>query len=144
MDRISPEQRQRLMSRVRQKNTKPEVMVRSILHRQGFRFRLHNRKLPGTPDIVLPRHSSVVFVNGCFWHGHDCPRGSLPATRRDFWQSKITKNQLRDARNHADLKAIGYQVITVWECELRDIDALAEKLTTLITHGKGLGNASPH
>src|SRR5579864_1367485 len=117
-DTVSPEQRSRLMSRVRGKDTKPERAVRSYLHRLGFRFRLHAATLPGKPDIVLPRHRTVVFVNGCFWHGHArCKRSTLPTTRPEFWAKKISLNMRRDRSTRRRLLRSGWKVIIVWECQ---------------------------
>ena len=106
------------MSRVKNRNTRQELVVRSVLHRLGFRFRLHRSDLPGTPDIVLPKFRVVVFVNGCFWHGHECPRGKLPNKNRDFWRAKIAKNQRRDQTNYRKLDEMGWTVLLVWGCEL--------------------------
>jgi DNA mismatch endonuclease, patch repair protein len=127
-DRISRERRSRNMAAVRSSDTTPERLVRSILHRMGLRFRLHQRTLPGTPDIVLRRHSTVVFVHGCFWHGHDCPRGRVPATSPEFWLPKLNRNRERDMENTRRLRALGWRVLTVWECELRDQDSLLKRL----------------
>ena len=108
-----------MMAAVRSKDTKPELLVRRELHARGYRFRLHRRDLPGTPDIVFPSRKSVIFVNGCFWHGHECLSGALPATRRAFWEAKIARNKDRDAKNRAELEAAGWSVLVVWECDLR-------------------------
>ena len=110
------------MSGIRGRNTKPEILVRSLLHHLGFRFRLHARELPGKPDIVLPRYRAVIFVNGCFWHGHDCPFYRLPRTRSDFWQDKIDRNRASDHRAKDALLAAGWRVAMVWECALRGTD----------------------
>lgn len=116
---MSPEQRSAHMAKIRSKNTKPEVRLRSLLHRAGYRFRVHVRALPGQPDIVFPGRHKIIFVNGCFWHGHTCSVGSrLPKTNTDFWFMKRKKNQERDARQLQELKAQGWQVLVVWECEL--------------------------
>ncbi len=128
MDRLSPERRSWLMSRIKGANTKPELEVRSLLHRMGYRFRLHRRDLPGTPDIVLPGRATVVFVNGCFWHGHACKRSKMPKSRESYWVAKIEGNRLRDARKRRRLKALGWKVVVVWECELGKPERLAEKL----------------
>lgn len=118
--------RSALMKRVGRKDTAPELAVRQYLHRAGLRYRLHVRTLPGTPDIVLPRHSTVVFVNGCFWHGHDCAHGIVKAkTNRAFWDKKIAANQARDQRKTAALKALGWKVQHVWECQCRQASVLA-------------------
>lgn len=127
-DVFTKEQRSRAMSRVKNKNTKPEVHVRRMLHRMGYRFRLHRRDLPGAPDIVLPRYRSIVFVHGCFWHSHDCPRGARPSTRAKFWNAKLDSNIERDRVNRVVLEQRGWRVLTVWECELRDPDTVHDKL----------------
>lgn len=129
MDRVNPEKRSEIMSHIRGKNTKPELLVRSLLHRAGFRFRLHRKELPGKPDIVLPKYKTVVFVHGCFWHGHQgCSKAALPQTNTAFWQEKLAKNASRDARTHALLRQDGWKVIVVWQCEIaqlrRDPDIL--------------------
>ena len=114
------------MSRVKNRNTRQELLVRSLIHRLGYRFRLHRSDLPGTPDIVLPKYSTVVFVNGCFWHGHDCPRGKLPRTNQDFWSKKIEKNRERDDKNRELLENLGWKVLIVWTCETTSATKLAE------------------
>ena len=118
-DTLTKAERSALMARVRGKNTKPEVFVRSALHRAGFRFRLHGRTLPGRPDIVLARHRTVVFVHGCFWHRHGCALSSTPTTRRSFWLEKFKRNRARDQRAARALRRLGWRVLTVWECSLR-------------------------
>jgi DNA mismatch endonuclease (patch repair protein) len=121
------------MSGIRGRDTKPEILVRSLLHRQGFRFRLQVRTLPGRPDLVLPRYHAVIFVHGCFWHGHDCPLFRLPATRTEFWRSKIEGNRSRDRRVREELLAAGWRVAVVWECALRgagrDVEGVVRHLT---------------
>ena len=111
------------MAKVRSKDTGPEMTVRRAVHARGYRFRLHRKDLPGTPDIVLPRHRMAVFVHGCFWHGCTrCDRGRrLPKTRTDFWQAKLTGNRERDLRNIVALEALGWRVVVVWECDTRDL-----------------------
>lgn len=118
-DIISPEQRSALMSRIRGKNTGIELEVRKGLHTLGFRYRLGGAGLPGRPDIVLPKHRTVVFVHGCFWHRHDCHLFRWPKSRPEFWKEKITANQERDRRSVGKLKDLGWKVETIWECELR-------------------------
>jgi DNA mismatch endonuclease (patch repair protein) len=135
MDRLSIDARRRLMQAVKAKNTTPEIAVRSMLHRLGCRFRLHRSDLPGTPDIVLPGRGCVVFVNGCFWHGHRCRYGRLPTSRTDYWTPKIEANRDRDRRKRAELRAIGWRVLTVWQCELRKPERLESKLRSFF----GLG-----
>lgn len=119
MDRLTPEQRSKNMAAIRSKNTKPELYVRRVLHAHGFRFRIHRKDLPGKPDIVFPSRKCAIFVNGCFWHGHECQRAALPATRREYWKPKIERTKARDAQNCRELRAAGWNVKTVWECDLR-------------------------
>ena len=132
MDTVSSEKRSEIMRRVRQRNTGPEMVVRKLLHAIGYRFRLHRKGLPGSPDIVLPKYRAVIFVHGCFWHGHGCRKGRLPSTRRDFWRVKIDGNQSRDAKAEADLNALGYRVLIVWECKVKDKEALEISLKTFL------------
>ena len=131
-DTISKAERSALMARIRGKDTKPEVFVRSALHRAGFRFRLYARGLPGRPDIVLPRHGVVIFVHGCFWHRHGCALASEPATRRRFWQAKFEANMARDPRNARALRKLGWRVLTVWECALRTKTGRERAIATLV------------
>lgn len=119
VDVLTPEQRQLNMSRIRGRDTKPEMLIRRGLHACGFRYRLQDRRLPGRPDLVFPRYRAVIFVHGCFWHGHDCPMFKLPATRREFWDVKIASNRSRDERTTAALLKLGWRVATVWECSLK-------------------------
>ena len=136
-DPLSKEERSRVMSRVKNKNTRPEMMVRSMLHRMGYRFRLHRRDLPGAPDIVLPRHRKVIFVHGCFWHGHDCPRGKRPSTHTEFWDAKLDANIARDRANREALEKEGWKVLVVWECELKNPKAVREKLRRFLKSNDG-------
>ena len=117
VDVVSPEKRSEMMSGIRGKDTKPEIIVRRLLHRLGYRFRLHRKDLPGRPDIVLPKWHAVIFVNGCYWHGHeDCHLFRPPKTRTEFWTNKIEGNQVRDRRNYAALEDAGWKVLVIWEC----------------------------
>ncbi len=119
-DKLTPEQRHKCMSSIRSRNTKPEVLVRKYLFAQGFRFRINVRRLPGTPDIALRKYRTVIFVNGCFWHGHEgCRYFVLPKTRTDFWQAKIERNRERDLAERLQLRRMGWHVIQVWECQLK-------------------------
>lgn len=118
-DRLTTEQRRLNMSRVRAKDTAPEMKVRQLLHKMGFRFRLHRRDLPGKPDVVLPRYRAVIFVNGCFWHGHDCHLFRMPATRPEFWAGKIEANRTRDRAARTKLAGLGWRSLSVWECALK-------------------------
>lgn len=129
MDRLTPQKRSLVMSKVRGKDTRPEMLVRSLLYRMGFRFRLHRKGLPGRPDIILPKYRTVVFVHGCFWHRHPgCNRASAPQSNTGFWEAKLAGNVARDARNMEDLARLGWKVIVVWECEMKDIYALSARL----------------
>lgn len=125
-ERISKEVRSRNMSRIRSRDTKPEKKVRGLLHAAGFRFRLHRRDLPGTPDIVLPKWRAVVDVRGCFWHDHGCHLSTRPDQNADFWNRKLTENAGRDARNAALLQELGWRHLIVWECALRANSALED------------------
>ena len=135
-DKLTPSQRHKCMSSIRGKHTKPEILVRKGLHARGFRFRLHNKKLPGSPDIVLPKYGVVIMVNGCFWHGHKgCRYASKPKSNVEFWETKIARNRHRDEVTAAHLEALDWTVITVWECELHKnaglnarLDALADEI----------------
>ena len=133
MDRVSAEARSRNMARVRSRDTAPEVKIRSLLHRLGFRFRLCDKSLPGKPDIVLKKYKTVIFVNGCFWHHHEnCPKSKLPETNGAFWEKKINSNVERDRKNKKQLVACGWRVIVIWECQVRsflgNVDAFANLL----------------
>jgi DNA mismatch endonuclease, patch repair protein len=130
------------MQAVRTKDTAPEQLIRATLHRLGYRFRLHRRDLPGTPDIVFPARRCVVFVHGCFWHGHQCPRGALPTSNLDFWRRKIAANRSRDSRAQEQLRNDGWDVLTVWECETKDNAGLVKRLMDFldrIRFGDGSG-----
>lgn len=128
-DVFSSEKRSWIMSRVRGRDTKPEILVRSFIHRMGYRFRIHRRDLPGNPDIVLPRHGKVVFVHGCFWHGHKgCPRSKRPTSNEKFWNRKLNSNIERDKRFQKDLRRMGWKVLVVWQCETRRSEVLLRKL----------------
>lgn len=134
VDIISPERRSALMSRIRSKNTRPEMVVRSLLHRLGYRFRLHRKDLPGHPDIVLPKHRKIILVHGCFWHGHDCRLASKPKSNEAYWTEKIQSNRARDAVNRAALQSQGWTVLELWECEVRRVVGLEDKLQGFLVH----------
>lgn len=136
-DNHSKEIRSYNMSHIRSKNSKPEELVRKYLFSKGFRYRKNVRALPGCPDIVLPKYKTVVFVNGCFWHKHDCPRFVWPSSNEDYWRPKILRNVERDRQNAERLKAMGWSVITVWECELKKkvYEQTLEELIEEITRG---------
>lgn len=131
MDIVTPEVRSRMMRGIRGKDTGPERSVRSAAHRLGLRFRLHVRELPGRPDLVFPRHKTVIFVHGCFWHRHDCGLAATPETRAEFWQKKFAANVSRDARKREDLERAGWRVVEIWECETHDPVALSLRLSEI-------------
>lgn len=148
MDRLTKEERSALMRRVRRANTSPEVTLRRALHRQGLRYVVGDKRLPGSPDIVLPRHRVAIFVHGCFWHGHDCRQGRTPSTNQDFWIPKIEGNRNRDERKRVALEELGWRVLIVWECEFKKLNALelerfASRLKTYISSGS-LGPSRAH
>lgn len=118
-DIVSPEKRSQMMAGIRGKDTKPELLVRKALHSRGFRYRLHDKRLPGKPDMVFPRYRAVILVNGCFWHGHDCHLFKWPSSRAAFWHKKINRNREKDAENMEALKRAGWRVLTIWECALK-------------------------
>ena len=136
VDRVTPEQRSWIMSRVSAKDTKPEIAVRSMLHRMGFRFRLHDPRLAGRPDIVLRRHRTAIFVHGCFWHRHrGCKKATTPETRRDFWIRKFEKNIERDRKNYDQLEVQGWRVLVIWQCELEDPVSLEDRVSRFMESG---------
>lgn len=140
VDIFTPEKRSLVMSRVRDRDTKPERIVRCLVHGMGYRFRLRRRDLPGKPDIVLPRHRKIIFVHGCFWHGHKgCPAASRPKTNVEFWTSKLDQNEERDRENVRRLLKQGWNVLIVWECETADRDKLFDKLTTFLQEAPSKG-----
>ena len=118
-DVVDAATRSRMMAGIKGKNTKPELVVRRGLHALGFRYLLHDRRLPGKPDMVLPRWHAVVFVHGCFWHGHDCPLFRWPGSRQDFWRQKIGRNQERDVDVEAELDRAGWRMLKIWECSMK-------------------------
>lgn len=118
-DIVSKKIRSKMMAGIQCKDTKPELKIRSALHKVGYRYKLYDRNLPGKPDLVFPKHNAVVFIHGCFWHLHDCHLFKWPSTRADFWRKKITGNKMRDEKNKLFLKESGWRVLTVWECALK-------------------------
>lgn len=134
MDVLTPEQRSYCMSRIRGRDTKPELAVRRLVHAMGYRFRLHRRDLPGCPDIVLARHCKVIEVRGCWWHGHSCSYGRPKArTNAEFWQRKLSGNVERDKRNVKALRRSGWRVLVVWECQTRDAERLLSRLERFLS-----------
>jgi len=133
VDKLTPERRSANMSRIRSENMRPELIVRSTAHRMGFRFRLHRRDLPGRPDLVFPKLKKIIFSHGCFWHQHaNCIDGKLPKSRTDYWVPKLSRNVDRDTANAAALRDSGWQILTVWECETRDLPELSRKIRAFL------------
>ena len=129
VDHLTKKKRSWNMSRIRSKDTKPEMIVRSLLHRMGYRFRLHRKDLPGKPDIVLPKYKTVIFIHGCFWHQHKgCQRGNMPKSNKEYWILKISSNIERDKKNSAKLRRAGWKVLKVWECQTENNDFISNKL----------------
>ena len=123
------EQRSRNMSAIKSKNTKPEIKVRKVLHSMGYRFRLHSKDLPGSPDIVLPKYKTVIFVHGCFWHRHEnCKYASTPKTRKEFWNKKFKENIKRDSEIQDKIKNLDWRSVVIWECETKNIENLRDKI----------------
>lgn len=133
MDNRTPAKRREIMATVRTKNTGPELIVRKLLSSRGFRYRLHRKDLPGCPDIVFPASKRVLLVHGCFWHGHRCAKGRLPKARLSYWKPKIEKNVKRDEKNAMRLIELGWKVMTVWQCELKDMQAVAKKIELFLS-----------
>ena len=131
MDTMTPEQRRACMSTIRSRDTAPEKRLRSDLHRAGFRFRLHVKSLPGTPDLVFPGRRKAIFVHGCFWHSHKCRRGTRPKSNMEFWNRKLDGNRKRDARNQKRLSMLGWRSLTIWECEVRTHQAVRKAIRFL-------------
>ena len=128
MEKISTEARSRIMKAIRKKDTKPELLVRRTVHRLGYRFRLHQSSLPGQPDLVLPSRHKVILVNGCFWHLHSCPSGTLPRSNSSYWWPKLKGNSTRDRKNIRLLKKSGWDVMVIWECETKDETELTKRI----------------
>ena len=142
MDTLSKKQRSERMRRIRNKDTKPELVVRRLLHSRGYRYRLHRQDLPGVPDLVFPSRHKLVFVHGCFWHRHpdpSCKLARLPKSKLSFWKPKLQANRLRDKRNERDLRDMGWQVLVVWECELSNKEQL-ENILIGFLEGNDAGN----
>jgi DNA mismatch endonuclease (patch repair protein) len=137
VDTRSPEQRRRIMQSVKGKNTTPEMLVRRLVFKAGYRYRLHQKKLPGSPDLVFPARRKVVFVNGCFWHGHACSKGKLPKSRPEFWGPKIARNRQRDADALERLRSLGWKALTIWQCETKDSVSLRRTLLKFLGRKSG-------
>lgn len=135
MDRLTPERRSWLMSRVKSKNTTPELRVRKVAHALGLRFRLHRRDLPGKPDLVFPKYRTVIFVHGCFWHRHPgCPKASVPKTSTEIWQAKFKRNVERDINNITQLSALGWHTAVIWECQTKSKNLIEQQLKSIFGH----------
>ncbi|MCG8314925.1 MAG: very short patch repair endonuclease [Pseudomonadales bacterium] len=148
MDTVDQAKRSEIMSKVGQKDTGPEMLLRSALHQRGLRYRLHERKLPGSPDLVFPKYHALIFVHGCYWHSHGCYRSTVPKTRREFWVKKFEDNKMRDQRNTDRLSELGWRVLIVWECALKGKKALplfsvAEMVNNWLLSSETLGEISP-
>ena len=139
-DIFSKQKRSEIMSKISSKDTRPEILVRKYLFANGFRYRKNVKKLPGKPDIVLPKYKTVIFVHGCFWHGHNCKAGKLPETRKEFWEEKIKGNVERDKKNNSELEKLGWNIITIWQCELKNNKNRTKTLEKLINtlHNKNI------
>lgn len=131
-DIFSSQKRSDIMSKISGKNTKPEILVRKFLFSKGFRYRINVKTLPGKPDIVLPKYKTVIFINGCFWHGHNCKKGKLPSSNIDIWKEKISNNKSRDDKNSDLLVKLGWKVIIIWQCEVSKIDNRIKILNKLL------------
>ena len=128
-----PEVRSRTMRAVRSRDTGPEMAVRRLAHGMGYRYRLHRKDLPGAPDLAFPSRRKAVFVHGCFWHWHDCPRGDrMPKSNREYWTRKLSRNRSRDAEHRVRLRSMGWDVLTIWECQIGDRDALRARLRAFL------------
>jgi DNA mismatch endonuclease (patch repair protein) len=132
VDHVSKEVRRKIMASVRTTGTGPEIKIRRELHRLGYRFRLHRKDLPGSPDIVFVSRRKAIFVHGCFWHGHDCKWGKLPKSRRAYWAKKIAGNRARDMRTNEELMCGGWDVLTVWQCDIRDMASALERISSFL------------
>ena len=133
VDHVDSAKRSLNMAAVRSKNTEPELVVRKLIYGMGYRYRLHWKKLPGKPDLVFPGKRKVIFVHGCFWHGHDCIRGRLPSTNLDFWQQKIEKNKERDLQVRDQLESEGWNILTIWQCRLKNADEIKQTIVRFLT-----------
>jgi len=129
----TPESRSRIMRAVKGRDTSLEMTIRRLIFSMGYRYRLHRKDLPGKPDLVFPSRRKVLFIHGCFWHGHDCKRGArVPKTNREYWEKKIARNQARDVKNKAALQSLGWDVLIIWECQIKDEAALKQRLSEFL------------
>lgn len=137
IDNVSKEKRSEIMKRIRSKDTIPELIVRKLVHSLGYRYRLHDKKLPGKPDLVFSRWKKVIFVHGCFWHNHNCKQGKLPKSNLDYWLPKLKENRRRDARNQKLIISAGWKVLVIWQCQTRDTDSLKGTIVAFLEDGNG-------
>jgi DNA mismatch endonuclease (patch repair protein) len=135
-DIYSKSKRSEIMAKISGKETKSEILVRKYLFAQGFRFRKNVKALPGTPDIVLPKFKTIIFIHGCFWHGHSCKSSKLPETRKEFWDKKICHNKARDEKNENELKTLGWNIIVIWQCDLTNVTKKSQRLVRLVSELK--------
>ena len=133
-DIFTKRKRSQIMSNISGKNTKPEILVRKHLFAKGYRYLINDKRYPGKPDIVLPKFNTIIFIHGCFWHGHSCKRGNLPDTNREFWENKINDTKKRDVRNKRELEMLGWKVIIIWQCEISSKLKFESRMKNLITH----------
>jgi DNA mismatch endonuclease (patch repair protein) len=133
MDTLTPEERSERMSRIRSKNSKPEMAIRRLVHGMGYRYRLHARDLPGTPDLVFRSRKKVIFVHGCFWHGHECKLGRMPKSRIEFWSNKIASNRARDTKVLEQLREMGWSCLVIWECQLGGMEKISSKIKEFLS-----------
>jgi DNA mismatch endonuclease, patch repair protein len=132
----TPEARSRVMRAVKGRNTKPEMTVRRLVHGMGFRYRLHRKDLPGKPDMTFSSRRKIIFIHGCFWHGHDCKRGArIPKNNRDYWVAKIARNRRRDSEHYEALRENGWRALVVWECQLKDRETVAKRIKAFLESG---------
>lgn len=133
LDKLSKERRSQIMSRIRGKDTSPEMKVRSLVHRLGYRYRLHYEKLPGKPDLAFPIRKKVIFIHGCFWHGHEgCSKGRLPKSNLEYWEPKIARNKERDRENMKSISSDGWRILTVWQCELKNTESSEKRIVIFL------------
>lgn len=135
-DIFSPEKRSLIMSKIRGKNTNPEMKVRKLIFSMGFRYRLHRKDLPGCPDIVFPGRKKVIFVHGCFWHNHDCKEGRIPKSNTNYWQHKLERNKIRDAEHQAELETRGWRVLVIWQCQTMNVENLKTEINFFLSAQK--------
>ena len=141
VDIFNPEKRSQIMASISAKDTKPEIKIRHALHRRGFRYRLHAKSLPGKPDLVFKKFNAVVFVNGCFWHGHNCPLFRMPSSNRSYWTQKIDANRKRDTKNNKQLLDLNWRILTIWECSMKGSDKLDFDLLILLVENWLMGDS---